>query len=232
MIDRYTDRLSEYLDGELSPGERADVDAHLRGCAGCRETLADLRSLVARAASLPVQEPQADLWPGILHEIEADAAPGVVPIAPRRRRAFSFSLPQLAAAAVLLMTVSGGSVWLALGARMSANTRGGQPFAADVPANPAARVVSNDSPAASAAGMQATLEELERALAENRRQLDPVTIAVLESNLRIIDAAIAEARAALQRDPANPYLSEHLGNTIEKKIEVLRRAASIARAET
>lgn len=232
MIDRYTDRLSEYLDGELNARERADVDAHLRSCAACRETLTDLRSVVARAAALPVEDPRTDLWPGILGEIEADAGPAVVPLASRRARAFSFSLPQLAAAAVLLMTVSGGSVWLALRQESGQPTGGRDAFVQEAATDPQARVVSNDAPAASAPGMQATLEELERALAENRRQLDPVTIAVLESNLRIIDAAITEARAALQRDPANPYLSEHLGNTIEKKIEMLRRAASIVRAET
>ena len=35
--DAYTDRLSEYLDGELSPAERAAVDAHLVICPECRE---------------------------------------------------------------------------------------------------------------------------------------------------------------------------------------------------
>ena len=39
MNDAWTDRLSEYLDDELSPAERAAIDEHLRGCPGCRGVL-------------------------------------------------------------------------------------------------------------------------------------------------------------------------------------------------
>lgn len=41
------ERLSPYLDGELSPFEQAQVDAHLRKCAACAEELALLRQTVA-----------------------------------------------------------------------------------------------------------------------------------------------------------------------------------------
>ena len=49
---------------------------------------------------------------------------------------------------------------------------------------------------------------------------------VIERNLDAIDAAIAEARAALDRDPANTYLNSHLADARRRKLDLLRRAAT------
>ena len=49
MSDQWTDRLSEYLDGELKGSERALLEAHLERCDDCQETLAGLRRVVMRA---------------------------------------------------------------------------------------------------------------------------------------------------------------------------------------
>ena len=35
MHEEWTDKLSEYLDDELSPEERYAVESHLLGCAAC-----------------------------------------------------------------------------------------------------------------------------------------------------------------------------------------------------
>ena len=52
MSDQWTDRLSEYLDDELPPDERAELEAHLRHCAACGAVLADLKRIVTRARGL------------------------------------------------------------------------------------------------------------------------------------------------------------------------------------
>ena len=52
MHDEWNDRLSEYIDGELEPSERRDLDAHLAVCVECRTDLAALRAVVTRAGSL------------------------------------------------------------------------------------------------------------------------------------------------------------------------------------
>jgi anti-sigma factor RsiW len=46
MTDQWTDRLSEYLDGDLAEHEEAALAAHLDTCAACSETLAGLRRVV------------------------------------------------------------------------------------------------------------------------------------------------------------------------------------------
>ena len=51
------------------------------------------------------------------------------------------------------------------------------------------------------AGATASLQS-KTVIAERSKDLDPVTLAVLRKNLKLIDAAIAESKAALAKDPA------------------------------
>lgn len=69
MTDSWTGRLSEYLDDELTPAERAGVDEHLRGCAGCRTVLEELRAVTLRAAALRDTPPRESLWPEVARRI-------------------------------------------------------------------------------------------------------------------------------------------------------------------
>jgi hypothetical protein len=61
--DPWTDRLSEYLDGELADAERAALETHLARCAACTAVLADLTALVGAARARPARAPRRDLWP-------------------------------------------------------------------------------------------------------------------------------------------------------------------------
>jgi len=109
MSDTWTNRLSEYVDGDLPERDRAELEAHLPTCAECRATLDELRRVVARAQTLDDRSPTADLWPAIARHV------GVVSLDARRaRRRLSFTVPQLAAAAVVLALLSGASAWLLL----------------------------------------------------------------------------------------------------------------------
>ncbi len=74
----------------------------------------------------------------------------------------------------------------------------------------------------------AAVADLERVLREESERLDPQTVMVIERNLRAIDEAIHEARAALDADPANTYLNSHLADARRRKLELLRRAAGLS----
>src|SRR5918998_3291066 len=122
MNDHWMERLSEYLDDELAPAERTAIESHLKTCRDCSAVLSDLRRVVDRARHLDDRPPRRDLWPGIAQRIGATLArPRVI------GRRWSFSVPQLAAAAVALMTLSGGTVWLIQG---QGSTGGNVPVAA------------------------------------------------------------------------------------------------------
>ncbi len=68
---------------------------------------------------------------------------------------------------------------------------------------------------------------LQDVVRQKKSQLDPSTVAIIERNLQIIDAAIEQSRAALIRDPASRMLSQQLTNALDKKIELLRTAAML-----
>ncbi len=226
MHDPWADRLSEYLDDELSPAERAALEAHLGSCPDCAATLADLERVVARAASLDDRPPERDLWPAIAARISAPAAPRVIELAtriPAPPRRFSFTAGQLVAAALALVFMSGGAVWLLRQPPV--------PHAAAGPV-PAGPVAGTSFVSSTWNGYDAAIADLERVLDLHREQLDSATVRVLEENLRIIDAAIDEARRALEADPANSYLNGHLVNSMQRKLDLLRRVAALASVAT
>jgi anti-sigma factor RsiW len=65
-----------------------------------------------------------------------------------------------------------------------------------------------------------------RTLIEQRRnQLDPITVAIIERNLQVIDAAIVECKKAIIRDPASRFLIESLNQSLQTKVELMRTAA-------
>jgi anti-sigma factor RsiW len=225
MTDQWTPRLSEYLDGELAATERVQIEEHLGGCPACREMLAELRAVVARAKSLEDGAPGRDLWPGVAARIGA-ARPEVEQVIGGRwrRQRLTLSVPQLAAAALALMAVSAGSVWLA---------RPRPPVMQEAAAPPVAGSAITVLPVSMGEGVyQSAVRDLERVLAEGRGRLDTATVRVLEQNLRLIDAAITESRRALAADPASPYLNAHLAQTLKRKLELLRQAARLTAARS
>lgn len=60
-----------------------------------------------------------------------------------------------------------------------------------------------------------------------KAELDPATAAIIEKNLKIIDAAIAQSKAALRQDPASAMITEQLTHALDKKVELLRTAAML-----
>ena len=227
MHTEWIDRLSDYIDDELTPGERQDVDAHLAECQPCAAALADLRANVERARTLTPVTPARDLWEGIEARIVTAATPAAAP------RRFAFTMPQLLAASVLLALLSG---WGALRFVRPA-TSPVEIADTSAPSAPPAVINAADTGDAAAVAQSVALDDaaydravadLESALSKGRGHLDPVTIAVVEDNLAIIDEAVQEARQALREDPANTYLSGHFAQTRQRKLDLLRQAAALA----
>ena len=216
--DTITAQLSDYLDGERDPVARATVDQHLAGCTPCREVLDDLRALVAAAQRLPGALPERELWEGVEARITTQQ-PRVLPFAAAASRRFAFTLPQLAAAGIALMVLSGGLVYVA------------RPGEAPAPAGVASRLepgtVALSPVSAADPHYEGAIGDLERTLAEGRSRLDPETVRVLEQNLDTIDKAIAQSRQALEADPGNVFLNSHLLSARQRKLALLRRATAL-----
>ncbi|MEX2280886.1 MAG: zf-HC2 domain-containing protein [Gemmatimonadota bacterium] len=227
MIAHESERLSAYLDGELRAAEAEELERHIEECFDCRRVLAELREVRARSGALPDLLPASDLWSGIATRIEsmpqADLSSlQVIDLRTRRASRLSkriaITLPQLAAASIVLMLLSGSAVWFAL--------KGSQPAAVALDyTGQSVRMVSMGPDQVT--DYTSAVRALENALRQQRDRLDPVTVAILEENIRAIDTAITEAEAALERDPGSLYLNQHLDNTMKQKIQLLRRATGL-----
>ena len=239
MTEHWTDRLSEYHDGELAPEEQAACQAHLSACQECRDVLGEIQSVVALAQHDADRLPSTDLWPGILGQLEsrdsihsADVA-SLDAVFSRRttgstRRQFTFSLPQLALAASLLVAVSAGVSYVAAGRGTSR-----PPVPQEVPIQAMAEPMMASSSELTPANFadeqfDRAVADLERILIDLRDELDPRTVVVIERNLAVIDEAIRQARAALDADPANTFLNSHLADARRRKLDLLRRATSLS----
>jgi hypothetical protein len=224
--EMWSDRLSAYLDGELKNAERERLEAHVAACAACAVALAELREVMARARSLVDTPPATDLWPAIEARLEPRSAPakepGTVVAGPSWwGRRFELGLPQLAAAAALLVVLSAGAMWMVM--------RGARPGSSGgAPGSVAGPIVNVDL---SNPRYDAAVAELEQALAEGKGKLDARTLAVVQHNLQIIDSAIGDARRAVAADPGNTWLRSHLAETMKKKVELLRSATMLASAQ-
>lgn len=222
MNDQWTDRLSEYLDGELADAERMALEAHLTTCADCTAVLADLRRVVARAQALDDRPPARDLWSGIAERIGVSTDD----LARRRaRRRVSFTVPQLIAASVALIAMSAGVARLVL--RPTTNR---EPAAM----NPGSVSVVPVAIQKAGATADHDVQDLRLALADGQRtgRLSPMTVHRIEHSLAVIDSALAEGKRALAVDPKSAYLNQHLADTMRRKMEFLREANRIASPRT
>jgi hypothetical protein len=218
-------RLNDYVDGTLAPAAVHEVEAHLERCAACRDELAALRALLDEAAALSRSiDPPRDLWPDIDARIEDAEAASPAPRLEAAGRSLRSMRYPLAAAAVVLVVASSAVTALLLSGR-------GSPQIASLPPAVAGDAWDGSPVArwhvAEGEYLRAAAELLE-ALEAARGRLPPAAVQTIESNLRILDAAIRESRAALALDPVNGQLLEMLSATYRKKLELLQHVNRLA----
>ena len=241
MRDRFSDLLSDYLDHDLPRGEAEALERHLTDCAECRDTLAALERVKARAAALVDPPAPTDLWAGIASRIGTAGTTSVKPrrtvvheLPAREYRPAIWSVPQWALAAAAFVAVALGVSWV-VQSRLSPPLRPAvavQPAPADQAYGSAASEPSGGTDAA-AAGFDATaiesqIGQLQQALDRGRDKLDPKTVKVLEENLRIIRKATEDARLALEKDPANRDLQNYFAGSVTSKLELMKRSVALA----
>jgi hypothetical protein len=72
------------------------------------------------------------------------------------------------------------------------------------------------------------IESLKRVLDERRDRLDPATLRTIEESLASVEAAVEQARLALEADPNDSYLVAHLEELADRQVDLLRRAVHLA----
>lgn len=204
--------LSDLLDDALDAPARARADEHLAACDACVSRLQGMRLLVAHASSLPRTLPAPeDEWRRVRARLDVHG----------RMTSPWWARRSVLLAAGLALVIASSAVTALLVGR-------GQDVAIQPTVSPAEPIAVMPRLAALEHEYATVVRDLERELAGRKHTLAPETIAAVERSLRTIDAAIAEAREALARDPASETVARLLVASHEQKIELLRHAARLA----
>jgi hypothetical protein len=221
MNENWTDRLSEYLDGELDSTARKALESQLANDAALRATLDELRAVTSAATRQIETSPTADLWPDIHDRISAEPAT-------HRRRTIMVTIPQFAAAAGVMLLLGVGLARMGLDARPEPASSGA---IAELESSADASFVSNPV-TSDPAGYRLFVEDLEGRLEAGQGVLADETLRVLEQSLAKIDQAITQAKAALEADPNNTYLNQHLASARARKLRLLENATALVASST
>lgn len=185
-----------------------------------------LRELSARVARLPREiDPPDDAWAGI------DAA---IRIPPKPVAVAFWQRPMFLAAAALLLA-AGSSAITAIA--LDRNAEGSEKRVAVAVSPPAGSMGSGEQTSAALAEFTkhendyiSMASRLLAIIESDQVTLAPQTIAKLKESVRVIDAAILEARRALAEDPANTQLIEILTNSWNQKLDLLKRTSDMGRS--
>ena len=209
--------ISEFIDDGLTTHEMNQVAGHIAQCESCRALKQDLQNLRHAAQSLPLHTPGKTLWTRILAEAEAEnlgfgprSVEGTKP-ASWWHRTFSFTLPQLAGAAVVLVaTLISGSYLV-----REYTTQGPQIATRDASAN----VLTPE------------LEEMLRSqLSEfNHRKVnwDPNVREDFEHHLQEIDEGIQGCRARLASNPNDQTQRQMVRVLVDEKLRLLKDSSRL-----
>ncbi|HLL82791.1 MAG TPA: zf-HC2 domain-containing protein [Longimicrobium sp.] len=217
------ERLDEWVAHELADEDRQAVEFHLAVCGDCRAEAEALRALLDDVATLPLEmAPGRDLWAGIAARIEPQA--DVVPITSARR----WQAPRwlTMAATIVGVAVSSSLITLKVMERRAPEPVAVAPVQSVAPpstATPTALVAFKPAEE----DYEVAIADLERVLTARRTTLAPETVNTLETNLRIIDEAIRQSRAALVKDPNSRELTDMLADAYGQKLKVLQHAVEL-----
>jgi hypothetical protein len=204
MTDRFAERLSEYLDGELDAAARAELERHLETCPSCQEDLAGLKQVVARLDAAPQAEPAQDLWPSLQGRIQADP----------RQETQTARWPErwLPAAAVLAATVFLWVWWMNAGPGRTPSTGTGT----------APQMEIATAGRAALAPYRQAVEEWRRTV--NLALLPEPLASSLQTDLDVYDQAVAQGLAILDENPDDVEWTGYMIHVLQAQARLLVRA--------
>jgi len=196
------------------------VATHVSQCAECQRVEERTRRVVDLAAALPAEvQPERDLWPEIAGRLSAD----VVRLGDRRGGARRARWAIVAAALVVMAAIA------AVTLRSGGGPADVRPAVSSAGGTALAGFVSDPDLAAAITEYRRAAAALRAALARQSRALPPETRRVVESNLAVIDAAVARLTSALAADPGNHDLALLLTAAYERQLDLLLTANQLTR---
>ena len=218
-------KLQEYVDGQLSAGERQRLEEHLSECEACRQTVAETERLVGMAGSLPREiQPSRDLWHGVESRLQqAPAEPRA-----RARRGASGSAARfrgfgLAVAAVLAIGV--GIVIYGLVSSRPVGPSMAGPSTAEIGSFGGTALIAPYGETDTE--LTEVAEGLEDGFRARQTKLSPRVRTAIERNLAIVEEAIRLSREALEADPTDVRAASMLREMHRTRIDLLEKANQV-----
>jgi len=218
--DQCTERFGDAVDGTLSPGEKAQIDAHCRTCQTCGDLLNDLMKIRAAAASLDRLVPSPAVWTAIASNVRPRSASArFKPAAPA-----PIVRGVLAAAALVIMV--GAATWFDLSPSWRTGRDGTAESAAD-----AARTAVTELQLAER-HYENAIRSLEQLTINKDTTLDAAVVAEIAQSLQSIDRAITDSRAALRSEPESFVAQTSLLEALRMKVALLQETVSLMNARS
>jgi hypothetical protein len=215
--NQWREDIQELVDGTLGLIRKAELWQHLDQCAACRSLAEDLQRLREAAATLDSPKPSEYVWLQIAGRLRQEGRVQDRPApTPARRLQYAW----LGIAAALVVAVAASLVML-------------------IPRGPQDASSADDFAQGNAAGgdaVQRGVEDLRKAeeliesgiaklkegLGSDQQELPAEAVTTLNQNLQILDSAIAESSAALQKEPQNLAARNSLFDALQRKISLLQ----------
>lgn len=187
----------------IGEGGKLDHSPHLLGCENCRSLVADLQYIADQAKLLlPMHDPNPRVWNNIQSSLERE---GVIAGGRPQRLGLKPSQPSrlnpmVWAAGLAAMLLVGISVW-----------QNNQP-----PASPATNSAESLTP----------VDREDQQLLATVERRSPALKQMYATNLKNVNAYIADARKSLQQDPDDDAAREHLREAYAQKAMLYEMASA------
>jgi anti-sigma factor RsiW len=211
----YDTDIGDHVDGTLPADRAATLDVHLASCSRCRALSADFKTLRSAAASLDRKNPPPQIWTRVAAEINPQA---------QRRHGW---LPWMAlattwrsgVAASILVALLVGGAWL--------SWREVSDKAASIQS-----AGNRTSAPPGAASASSHLQDTEQVMTEISNlegivRSDAATKAVYQASGALIDHAIDQTSAALEKEPSNVLAQQSLFEALRSKLALLQEMIAL-----
>ena len=213
--------LTDSVDGTLSPEDAAALGDHLRTCTECGALLQDLLAIRHATDALDHPAPAAEIWERIAGRTVNREARFGLPGASSTTRFRDFGFASIAAAAILVLAIAGGT-WQYLAYR--ADTSPVTPN--DVARNAESEIREAES------HYDKAIAALEQLTAGQQSALDPRVATAIAQSLETIDRAIADSRAALHDHPDSAVAQASLLAALRMKVSLLQETMSLVNSRS
>ena len=212
--------IQDLVDGTLGRFRAAELQQHVDTCDECRALLRDLERIRDAAQSLDALAPPDHVWLQIAGRLRQE---GRVTDRPAAEPSGRHQYVWLAIAAALVLAV-GASVFVLL-PRQTAPA-GGAVAQSNAAQSDTVQSGVEDLRKAEEL-LQSGVAKLKEGLGSDEQALPAAVTATLDSNLQILDQAIAESSSALQKEPQNVAARNSLFDALQRKISLLQDTVAL-----